>query len=195
MIEDATSSRWHAVSYLIVALALTLLAYETLATQTLTGQGIEFTVGSGYARLVNPTDAPILARVKSPAPFIVESEDTTIRYDVSSKIEETDGVYEREIQIPAGEFNFRLVLGSNVTFQVNYAAQASATVVPYDGSDSLIMLVATGLSVVGSLYFAVRSLRTSTTRHQGDSDGTTPAVSATAGHTDHFGDPRSHSSG
>lgn len=192
MIEDATSSRWHAISYVIVAVALSLLAYETLATQTLTGQGIEFTVGSGYAQLVNPTDAPILARVKSPAPFIVESEDTTIRYDVSSKIEETDGVYEREIQIPSGEFNFRLVLGSNVTFQVNYAAQASATVVPYDGADSLIMLAATGLSVVGSLYFAVRSLRTSSSRHQeGDNEAN---VAASAGHCDHFGDPRPRSS-
>lgn len=193
MIEDATSSRWHAISYLIVAIVLVLLAYETLGTQTVSGAGIEFTVGSGYAHLVNSTDTPILAHVKSHAPFIVESEDNTLRYDVSSKIQETNGIYEREIQIPSGEFNFRLVLGSNVTFQVSYEAQVTATVVPYDSGDSLMMLAATALSVVGSLYFAVRSLRASTNR-QGRDDGATGAV-PTAHCGDDSGDPRPHSFG
>mgnify|MGYP001182307013 CR=1 FL=1 len=157
VIAAGTSARWHAVLYFAVAAALILLAYETLAMQTLNGTGIEFTVGSGYAHV--QTAAPIYAEVKSHAPFILESSDRSIRLDMSANRQEFQADYERDIEIPAGEFDFRLTLGSNVTVKLRSDADASATVVPYNVTDSSIFLIVTGMSVLGSLYFAFRALR------------------------------------
>jgi hypothetical protein len=162
IVVEGTSERWHALLYLIIAIALVLLVYETVATQTLTGSGIEFTIGSGSAYLVNQTNAPIRAAVKSQAPFIVESEDKSIRFDVTSKTQEYQEFYTREIELPLGEYSFRLALGSNVTFSLSREAEASVTVTPYNNDHSTIMLVVTALSVLGSLYSAFRALRAST---------------------------------
>ncbi|MBE2271947.1 MAG: hypothetical protein IAE80_27175 [Anaerolinea sp.] len=160
VIRGGTSARWHSILYVGVAVALILLAYETLATQRFSGSGIEFTVGSGYARLVNETDAPIHLQVKSHEPFIVTSEDSTIRYEVNSKAQESQREYTRDVDIPLGEYTLRLALGSNVTFSLSREAQASVTVVPYSSRDTTMLLTVTGMSVLGALYFAFRSLTT-----------------------------------
>lgn len=132
-------------------------AFDSVNTRSYAGSGIEFTVGNGSSvSISHEATEPVLLDITASSSFAVTSSESDLSGSGTREGSGRNVVYRHQVELPAGTTDFRVTRGSNVTFAVDGAAEA--TVVPMQGDAARTTLIVAALVIIAALFYISRTL-------------------------------------
>ncbi|MCC6800442.1 MAG: hypothetical protein IT325_10005 [Anaerolineae bacterium] len=153
------------IARVVVALAVIVgAAYwiiNSVRTQTYAGTELEFTMSGGDVVMKNAASGPVMAQFEtrgSSASFTITSDNPKQTVRSARSGSGANSVNTAEIELPPGETTLQLARGSNVKLTAQSEEHLEAKVAPVSASTLRLILIVSGVLILGGLYFISAAL-------------------------------------